>query len=267
MTFRELILDCAERWGVADETGTRAGIPTDLAVLDKVKRKINAGYADFLRADPRWTFLRQRVQVTWYPDGDGPYNINGDASRYRLPSYVGSAPLTDWTYVDAGAPPSCILTVDGERVRMAAARQVATGVPTWAGCIPLATEDGVGGQSKGWEVVFYPRPSTAYTVEAMFRVGNHVLAELGERHVAGSDHDRTIIAYADHHWFKDDAETPDIPARYEAEMLRNFGASVQIDKQRRPRNHGKLIDPSVMRNPVNRSSNLGTLTFDGAAIS
>ena len=44
MTLRELIIDCAERWGCADESGSLADVPDDPAMFDKVKRKIVAGY-------------------------------------------------------------------------------------------------------------------------------------------------------------------------------------------------------------------------------
>lgn len=269
MTFGDMILDCAERWGHADETGTLPGIPTDAAVLDKIKRKINAGYAEFLRADRKWCFLRQRYELTWYPDGDGPYNIptggSPDGGRYRLPTYLGSQPLTDWTYVTTGRPPSVIQNVSGETVRRQQASFRMSGVPMQAGCLPILTGDGVGGQPKGWEVLFYPRPASAYTVEAVFSVRQHVLTELHERHVAGSDHDRTIIAYADHQWFKDDAENPLTSQTYEAEMLRMKALSMEIDKERRPRVLGKLRDSSSFV-PVSRWTNLGTVKYDGARI-
>lgn len=271
MTFGDMILDCAERWGHADQSGTLPGLPTDAAILDLIKRKINAGYHEFLRADRKWTFVRQRVQVLWCPNGDGPFNIPSaglpDGGRYRLPSYVGSQPHTDWTYVTTGRPPMVIQTIDAETVRRRMAAFRTKGIPAWAGVSPIQTDDGINGQGgKGWEVMFYPRPQNVSTVEAIFSVRQHVLKNLEERHVAGSDHDRTIIAFADHQWYKDDAEDPTVSAGYAGEMANQLAQSMLIDQERRPRQHGKLVDPKTLTVPVNRYVNLGAITYNGSPV-
>lgn len=267
MTFKEMILDCAERWGKADQTGTLPGIPTDAADLNLVKRKINAGYRQFLAADPKWSFVRQRYSLTFYPDGDGPQNIQSDAGRYRLPSWICSQPKSDWMFVTASGPRGCIPIRPYELVR----RQLADtasggGQPAYSAVGPVETGDAIGGQSKGWEALFSPRPSTAYTVEAMFRVTRHDLTDLYERHVAGSEHDRTILAFADWEWFRDDAENPTTTAIYQQARDAQLAQSIRVDREYRGRHHGKLVDPSIAAPAESDYTDRTELVYDGSVL-
>lgn len=266
MSFQEILLSCAEKWGKADQTGTLPAIPSDPADLDQCKRRINEGYRSFLSSNPRWSFAEEKVQVLLAPDGSGPFNIESDGGRYRLPKFIGSIPLTDWTYVGQSTPGGRILTVDHDLVVRQQSQSDATGNSTHAGVGPIVTGEGPGGQHKGWEVRFWPRPQGAYTVEATFRVTSHKLVDLEDRHIAGREHDETILAFCDAEWYKHDAEDPEIAQRYMAIRTDALERSIELDKQMSPRRHGKVVDPSTQRVSVNRYTNLGRITMDGVPI-
>jgi hypothetical protein len=269
MTFEEIILDCAERWGHADETGDTAGIPTDDYLLDKIKRKVNAGYRAFLTANPKWTFLEERVQIQCYPDGDGPYNIDGDAGRYRLPSRIASSPRFDWTFEGDQKPGSVVMNLAHDIVLRRRAAGERTGIPEYCGVGPIDPDAPPGGAERGWEAVFYPAPAADYLLETTFRVDSHTLIDLSERHIAGRSHDRTLIAFCDWEWYRDDGEDETVRERYKAEIYGDgarpglLALSIAADNERRSRRHGNLGRRTVR---VNTGSNLGRVTLDGSAV-
>ena len=277
MTLRDLLLDCAERWGYADQRGSVPAIPTDAARLALCLRKINAGYREFLLANPNWTFLYREHSVLAYPDGDGPDNIDGDAGRYRLPGFISSAPLSDWKFVGDSRPRTYVRRRHVEIVRKRRAIQTRrTGIPDIAGVGTIQVEDGADQRASGYEVVFWPAPALAYEMEATFRVDGHTLVDLNERHIAGQVHDRTIIAFCNWEHYRDDSDDESLKARYKAELFGDrgtgdigaLGRSIQIDNLMRERHHGTT---STNRNAqMNRRKThryLGRVSVDGSYLS
>lgn len=266
-TLGQILLDCSERWGQADQTGTTPAVPTDPGVIDLCLRKINAGYREFLTANSKWTFLEQQVQVLGYPLGDGPDNVEGDAGRYRLPGYVTSTPRHDWFFVGASRPRTRIENRAVQLVRQQRAlssRQ--TGIPTWAGVGKINEDDAVEGPNHGYEVVFWPAPSLTYLMQNTFRVDGHELVDMTERHIAGMAHDRTIIAFANWEWYRDDAEDA-VRDRYKAERDEALARSFSLDNEMRERRRGTMSLDRI-RNGERRKTHryLGRVTYDGIAI-
>lgn len=276
MTLEDMIRDCAERWGHADQTGSTAGVPTDAAVLDLVKRKINAGYQQFLSASTKWSFREQQVQVLGYPNGDGPDNINKDPGRYRLPSHIQGAPLYDWEFVGDARPRTTVANMAVDIVRKRAALYTRrTGIPDMAGVGPLNDNGPPEQGSNGWEVVFWPAPALTYLMSTTFRVEQHELTTLGERHIAGKAHDRTIIAFADWEWFRDDAEDPEQKERYRLAVFGDPASgiegmlqrSLKIDGEHRNRRRGS-ISTERMRHQNRRKTHryLGRVSVDSVYV-
>jgi hypothetical protein len=273
LTFEQALIDCAERWGHAGQSGTVPALPTDEAVLDLIKRKFNAGYQEFLSAH-NWSFLDQQVTVLAYPNGDGPDNIDSDPARYRLPNNIRGMPLYDWEFVGDARPRTTVANIAIDIVRKRAALYTRrTGIPTWAGCGPL-NENGPPEQGgNGWEVMFWPAPALTYEMRTTFRIEQHELVENNERHIAGKAHDRTVIAFANWEWYRDDAEDPDLRERYRLELYGNpatgekgaLQRSIDIDGQHRNRRRGS-ISTERLRHANRRKTHryLGRVQYDGS---
>lgn len=254
-TFGELLLQLAVRTGFADYSGSVAALPTDAHRLAKLKSYVNDGYDRFLRANPKWTFLVRMVPLTFNTDGTGPSNIDGEPARYRLPGYVSGPPLGDWTYVDERTSRRAIGRVHPDIID--GYRQVNgetfTGVPIICGHRPFSPKDPIGNTQTAWEAIFWPAPDSTYAVQAPFRVAKHRMVELGERHIAGADHDASIAAYAVWVWKEDDAEDPAELAKYRLEAVGDPGGgvrgrlqeSIDLDEQNFPDSVGYSAPPDT----------------------
>lgn len=208
-SFSDLIRRLAERSGHASQTGSVSAVPVDAHNLDLMKRYVNEGYDRFLRASKDWTFLDLRYELTLDEDGESDTNVEGDPARYRLPSYIAGAPKGPWRYNDQRTARVFVQNVARAQVEgYMQIGQPTLGPPTVAAYRPLVTGDPIGGQSRGWEVLFWPVPDQPYVLAADFRVKQHKLVDLAERHIAGQEHDAAIIAFAWMVWQEDDAENP-----------------------------------------------------------
>jgi len=264
MSFEDLILNCAERWGKADQSGSVPALPTNEADLALIKRKINDGYRAFLASNPKWRFAEQDVTILFYPNGDGPLNIEADAGRYRMPEFIGSTPLGDWTFAGDSTPRSRVVTMDYDIVRKHLdIGGSSTGVPCYAGVGPMKSTDKE--QPRIWEAVFFPRPSQTWTCSARFRVTSHKLVNLTDRHIAGGEHDETLIRFCDWEWFGDDAEDQSISDKYAGRRNEALMRSIALDREMSGRRHGKVTNlgngqPDAWKRP------LGSITYDGVPI-
>lgn len=267
-TLGDLMLRLAERTGLAlyDEDAA-AALPEDADDLAKLKRYVNDGYDRFLRAWPYWTFLDQDITLTLSATGTAPESIEGQSWRYRLPPYVSGAPRGNWRYADQTSRYVEALSVD-RRIVLARRQSIeGSGPPRYAAVRRLEVREKVAGGSRiGWELILEPSPDAAYVLENTFRVRSHVLRERDERHICGADHDAAIAAFAAAAWFEDDAEQQDKAREMKAAAAERLAESIAIDKQARPPTVGRVVDPSICREPVGRSRLPRVGTHNGVAI-
>lgn len=250
MTYEQLIVRVAEAAGIASYATGPAAIPTRAHDLDLCKRMVNDGYQRFLngiraggkRPYTAWTFLKPLYTFTLDPAGTGPTNVAADAARYRLSVPVVAHPAS-FTIKDpdstASATTCAVTGID--RVWASLSATVSVGRPVIAAMAPLAADRP--GDAPGWEVVFWPRPDKAYTATARFRLQPRTLVALEERHVAGMEHDQTIIALAIAAMKAKNRSEDVQAARDDADAL--MDASIALDMQRQPATAGPMLDPSV----------------------
>lgn len=260
MTYRELIVEVAQRKGMADISGAVAAIPDDALHLDLIKRTVNRGYARFLRADPQWSFIERTVTVTTDENGTGPLNIAGDAGRYRLPQFVRGTPLSNWRYEDEQSVFREAITTDHRTVRILREQSPTTGIPARAAVAALENPD-TPGRGTAWELILYPTPGSAFTLEADFNVRTHQLVEMDDRHIAGPEHDEAIIDCAVALLDAADNDAAFI-------MPDSVAASMQIDALNRTKVVGPWTDPKYGRGgqPTVFRNQSQTLYFNGNPI-
>lgn len=264
-TFGTLCLWLAERVDLAEHgtDGTGAiSLPTDAHDLDKLKRYVNRGYDLFLRANPKWSFSRVPVDLLLYPEGDGPLNVSGEAWRYRLPGYVTSQPINSWVFTDESVVRPWVQSVASEVVmRLRQGSGTSSDTPTHAACRPFQSGDRVGGQTRGWEVIFYPTPSTAVNMQATFRVTRHDLVHLDDRHVCGQVHDLAILAAATYLWKLDDEAAN--AGTFKADWAEQLAASLALDGEKQPRRVSAECPDTGL--PRGRSADT-PITFNGTPV-
>lgn len=258
-TFGELLKELAERVGMVDyinpddDTDNRARLPADPHDLDKLKRCLNNGYREFFNSWPHWRFAEMAHEITFAPDGDGPYNVDGDASRYRLPSTIAGNPLSDWIYQGTTTPLSCILRVDPQSLeRMQQIGDSSSGDPRYSTVRQIKTTDQPTGEPTACEVVFYPTPNRLLTVRGTFRVRPPMLIDPAQRHVCGADHDLSIIAFAVWEWKKGDATDPADLAVCKADRDEKLKQSKEIDQFGRAPGVGRMVDTTPQPAPTVR---------------
>lgn len=289
LTFADLITRTAESMGIArytdatDGLGNVARIPTNPHDLDLVKRMVNQGIARFLtgvrgRDDngrarkpyTKWAFLRPESTVQMSTDGTGPTNVAGDAARYRLPWNLVSAPLTDWTISEGTTTSnasSCIF-IPARDVRHSLSLSTTSGRPSVSAIAPLVQQGPPGVDDRGWEVLFFPRPDKAYTAKAIFRILPQPMVALEQRHIAGAEHDMTVLAFCIAEAKRRDASDATRGTDIElalSEADRMMEASIEHDLQYAPRTVGYLRDPSTDGGILTRANvrdiyNRGTVT-------
>lgn len=254
-TFGDLIRDVAEELGLADYTGTTPAAPTRAGDLDVVKRAIADGCELFYRGmDPReggrkhrWTFLTPTIRVTIDPAGTDPATIEGDIARYRLDRRVTSGPHDNWTWeLGTQAWSGEVMNVREEVVRQLHANQTNTGPPLYATVRAYPPLNAAAPQDRqGWEVWVWPDPDQVYTLSAKFPVWPRKMLHPDERHLAGPDHDMTIIAASVYAHFRKrrtaDPEKAEVQARFDREMI----ASIETDLQNLPKTAGRNDDPAT----------------------
>ena len=247
-TFRDLILRVAEEYGCADQNGSVADIPSDPHNLDKVKRAVNIGYREFLSEDPDWSFRRRPFTVVTNADGAGPNNVGRDAGIYRLQRFVQRMPERDLQFTDDNYPMGMICPTSYMDILRMRQTSPSPGPPTHYHIRKADPVDGRTGQGSGghWEIIFYPTPDSAYTFQGTCFAYPYDMVELGEQHIAGAEHDLTVLAYATKAMYinpHEDADKRESARGQAAEML---AKSKEIDRRART---GVL---GVVRDPANR---------------
>lgn len=273
MTFEQMILDLAERSGNAyyGANGDEAlQLPADERTLQTLSDWINRGYRWFLQQDPHWTFCQTSVPFTCSPEGTGPYNVAADAGRMKLPHPLRSRPKSNPRFTSTTTRTTGIAVYTPEAVLALRQQDPTTGTPLFCAFRPIPQADRKPGEHPNtWEMLLWPSPDSAYTLEADFRIVPYPMIEPSERHVAGADHDTTILAAAAYEWASRDSTDPSQKASLLAERTAAIAASIRLDRSKRPPRLGKLRDPSSerlrMRTPGDRGGGLVT-TMDGNPI-
>ena len=190
LTFRDLVVRTAEYMGVADydDAGVVA-IPADAHDLEKVKRIVNDGIRMFITdAKPTGWYWRKRfLSVTFNAAGTGPFNIEGDAARYKLTTpYFNGVVDGRITYkVESDHGVSLGWTSEADLRRMREINDYA-GYPQFAAVRPY--KDGI------YELLLYPTPHTAETVEFPYVISFDLLDDLDQSQPAGTEFDDAVLA-------------------------------------------------------------------------
>jgi hypothetical protein len=191
---------------------------------------VNDGYRLFINSHPkgRWNFLTPTITIEF---------VAGQAV-YDLPAGFFGSVLVPWTY-DASGPRRVIGEVPEPTVRAWIAGGDTSGDPAYVAYRPKnATNASTGPR---WEAVFWPTPTGAYTVTTRARLYPEKLTELGDRHIAGFQHDETIIAAALAEAERQRNDAVGIHAQnYQAALAR----SVTLDREAAPKRIGDYGDRS-----------------------
>ncbi|MCW5776530.1 MAG: hypothetical protein KIS87_08840 [Phycisphaeraceae bacterium] len=245
-TLGQLMLDVAGEVHLAAYTAAGvATLPANPETLRQLRAAVNEGLRYFVSVNPKWTRLREGVLLTFFPNGDGPLNIDRDPARYALPPYVRSRPLRAWTYTDGISSQRTVADASWDVVRQHMAAVTRTsGTPLLAACKPIGARQSHG-DTGGWEAIFYPAPSSPFTVEAPFRVATPDMQDLDERHPFGEDHDLAILKCAVEALRRRDDADPEGWQRAVQDRDRQLEFSIALDRQLGERYLGRVGDPSV----------------------
>lgn len=250
-TRKDYLRDIAERASLFEENNAETNpngankrvAPTDPQELDRLERAFAEGLAEFCD-EGDWKFLQPEYSFLLVPAGTGPLNIEGDASRYRLPrgtQFVredvfwklgtsGGGRVTKinrnlmrerrhLSPTDVGQPRECAIS-------MGMAQDSAT------------TSTRRAGQPVPMELVIHPSPDQAYTVNLVLDYRLMVPLSDGDTGMWPAYHDLTIIAYGARSLLRQ-GRAADDPALIRAENE----ASKRLAKSRE--NDSKLRDASL----------------------
>lgn len=250
LTLEDLILRVAERAGCAsyDSTTGKATVPTSAHDYDKCLRAVNDGIEMIYRANPSWSFLDQQLSFVMDTAGTGPLNIDSDPARYRMPWYITTPPKESWGIArGSGNTMYRFQIVNRQKVTWARGTGGVTGTGGDSIGPPLmaAVDQHAGADRRAWEMIFYPDPDSAYTIEATFRVFAPKMVTKTDRHVMGAAHDQTVVDAAFWAMKRVDCKEQGLLRQYEAMFKESLAQSIRLDQQFNPRNLGQVTDPSV----------------------
>lgn len=201
-TLQSVVLKLAERLGIEDlttDTSGKARVPTDAHDLDRCVRAVNEAQDRLVLEYPRWRALRPVVTITMDEDGTGPLNIEGDESRYALPSGVRGGPMESWVWRStSGSYGGLAADTHPSRVRSLLANSSLTGVPQMIAVDRVTQAAVTAGRGPTWQAQVYPRPDQAYVLTAKFKIDAVPIAEMDEVHIWGASFDSLLaeVAYA-----------------------------------------------------------------------
>lgn len=265
MTFGEILLEMAVRYGVAiyPEDGGAATLP-DASSEDyrQLVTAANRGYSRFLHRR-EWTFLTRPLELLLYPSGDGPYNIDGDPARYRIPHWCRGGPAGggSWRYTDRMSAYIVIMPDEFEAVTRMHNQATGSGNPTVYGIGSVEGRGGMGQPETDQELILWPTPGAAYTIRADFYLAEHKLISLAQRHIAGAEHDESILCEGMWALYECDAAAPERDGALNARN-ESVGNSIRMDTAKTLGLKGKLRDTTTRPN-VTTSLTLQELRVNG----
>ncbi len=276
-TLADLMLEVAITFGLArvvdnDGNDTAPTLPTEASRLGVLSDAVNAGYEDFLRANPNWSFLDVVLDLTMSPDGTDTNCVNGDPGRYILPLGITSRPIGFWNIsnTDGAVADQDWKIEDTASSRVARWWGVMTeaNLPRIAAVRPLPQDDG----TQRWEAIFAPKPDKAYPVSAQFRLHPPRLVDQTDRHMAGPQHDRTLRLMAEAHMARGDMDAGPSQATAQAAASQALAQSIELDGEMHPTTFGVMpevgnIDDSPMTRADVRRLGFQPATYNGAPLS
>lgn len=232
LTNQQLIIRVAEYLGVASYSST-AGIPSDAHDLELCQRLVNDGIRAFLTSFHDWSFLKRSVTITF---------VAGTA-EYDMPDGFYGELVAPFTYGSSG--PFARVNVTHEAyIREANAAGTITGDPCLVAFYSGANTNATG--APRWKALFYPTPAGVNTVSARCSIFPDALttAALSERHIAGFQHDETVMAFIMREAERQRNDTTGIHNQHAAECLQK---SLVLDRRLNPRRLGQMRDGSEDR--------------------
>lgn len=230
-TYSDMLTEVSKWVGYGDDTSNlTTGEENDCDAI------IQEGYRQFLtppilppsHTSHVWSFLTPKTTFTTTAD-DYDYNLPQDfASMAEVNMTISSSSIY-----------SPILVRSESVIRDKRRLSTDTGTPTIAAVRPRA-HAGVTGQR--WELLLYPTPDAAYTVEYRYTVLAHKLSTSYEYPVGGMQHAKTILdsCLAVAELRKNDIRGPMWDA-----FITSLAASVSRDMNIYPKELGYNSDPSM----------------------
>lgn len=171
LTFYELLLRVAIKTGMAyygPDGQQKAMVPIDPHNLDVCKRIVNDGFRLFESSQPPrgWHWKNRVATILFYPDGNGPDNIDGDPSRYMLPADFGGFTSGNPTYVAGTSHNTQISWTDPLFIDRRKQTSVQSGYPMFAAVRPYGPSSPPAlSSTRRWELVVDPKPVSADTIQ------------------------------------------------------------------------------------------------------
>jgi hypothetical protein len=247
LTFGEILLEMAVRYGTQafDANGVAILPGSNTEEYRQLVKAANRGYSRFLHRR-EWTFLTRTLQLTTYAAGNGPWNIDGNAARYRLPHWCREGPAGNGElhYSDTLSPYAKIMTADIEEVTALHNSSSGSGPPTHYGIGPLESESGLGFPETDCELILWPTPGASYTLRAQVYLAEHKLVAPSQRHIAGAVHDETITCECIWALYESDVLAPERDGTLAA-LTASLADSERIDNRKTLGLKGKLRDTTI----------------------
>lgn len=232
------------------ETGIYLGYGGDTTVWTtasaaEVDRYIQAGYRQFLYPPgiPDPTTGQPQARHTWsFLKPTSPLTTTASADQQDLPDDFGGMD-GDFTFVSTGTIYGRIAITSESRIRDLRQGTTAAGVPALAAIRPKRSDQSHG---QRYEVMFYPTPDAAYSLEYSYNALQAALTTLRPYPLGGMAHSETLIESVLAKAEQRGNDTPQGP-HWQA-FMEALGASVAHDRSiRQPEVLGYCSDHSDAR--------------------
>lgn len=170
LSYQSLLLRVAEFYGIASyDSNNLPFIPVDDAFnFSECKRLVTEGIRMFIANPPtngKWRWMHRLHTQLFVVAGNGSDNINSDAARYQLPADFGGSLAGNITYISDSQHGISIEWRDINFIDQQRELSITTGYPQWAAVRPHLPAGPSLGASRRWEIIFYPTPSHAKSVQ------------------------------------------------------------------------------------------------------
>lgn len=256
LTFYDLLKDFAERVGVRDwGTGAdnRITVPADPATRDRLVRAINAGRRELYSRLPEARCFTPIISVTLDPTGTSVQNIDGDASKYRLPYTVQSLAGGQWAWKtgDAESDWGGILRQAHQADLMALYASTGTAILTGPPNVIALVQNVLSGPNEPARrtasfLWIYPKPEQTYVVQGQARIMYSPLSEDSDLEPMGQEHAESLLTFAERAWNIGQCDA-DQWAILEQRAAAAVAISQSLDNNRGAQNLGIGIDPDAER--------------------
>ncbi len=239
MTLNDLLLRLATTLAVTEvDSDGNESLPSDAALLSRMKRAVGDGIGRMRRDNPVWYCLRRKVTLNATEDGTDAANVGEDPTRFALPWFVAGSFSTTWYWRAVGDSDTRRGTVVATADKVVAERNGtgSTGHPELVAIVP--------GETAGsWELHLAPEPDGDYTLEADCELLGFVPTQLYHRSPFGAVHDQTVLAAARFMFVDEDAADPRRD-RFREAYLEGLAMSKEFDERLgAPRSLGRISDP------------------------